>query len=314
MIGSFTQIADDTLILSSVIGQSCRVGAATSIQDSYIFDSTVVGAGCTIEESIIGANVTIKDGSFIPRGSLIGDGVVLGPNAHLQPLDRLSKPEDDAVSEDEDQDDDSELEDWTPPADSALGSEAKAVLWPRVQVAEEESESDDDEDDDGQVENPQNLRFMRLGDQVPPDSVPSDSEASDSESHDDESDEETDSESATSLDIPSSASVAETEFRMEVKLSLERAFAEGHSVDNAAVELKTLRMASNVPLSRVRESVVAAIVDRIKSVDGAAAQRVEISQVIDRWGSLIDKIGGVDPIETISILQVKPISLRVPNI
>jgi translation initiation factor eIF-2B subunit epsilon len=99
--------------------------------------------------------------------------------------------------------------------------------------------------------------------------------------------------------------MADAEFRTEVTQSLERAFAEGHSVDNAAVELKTLRMASNVPLIRVKEAVVAAIVEKIPMVDGdAISQRKEIHRVIGRWGELINRIGGVDAVETISILQV----------
>lgn len=97
----------------------------------------------------------------------------------------------------------------------------------------------------------------------------------------------------------------ESEFKREVELSLERAFAEGHSVDNAAVELKTLRMASNVPLVRVREAVVGAIVERIDIVEGGgAAQRKEITSVVSRWGNLINQIGGVDAVETVSVLQV----------
>lgn len=104
--------------------------------------------------------------------------------------------------------------------------------------------------------------------------------------------------------MPSSAAVAEYEFRVEAKQSLERAFAEGHSVDNAAVELKTLRMASNVPLSRVREAVVGAIVERIKIGGEVAEQRKEIATVISRWGELINKIGGVDAVEAITALQV----------
>lgn len=106
------------------------------------------------------------------------------------------------------------------------------------------------------------------------------------------------------ITLPSSV-MAEEEFQAEVVQSLERAFEEGHSVDNAAVELKTLRMASNVPLTRVRESVVAAIVERIKLVDGVAQQRAEIAAVLGRWGALIDQIGGVDAVETLSILQVQ---------
>jgi len=63
-------------------------------------------------------------------------------------------------------------------------------------------------------------------------------------------------------------------------------------------------MASNVPLRRVREAVVASIVERIPLVEDAQAQRLDIKEWVDRWGALINLIGGVDGIETISILQV----------
>jgi translation initiation factor eIF-2B subunit epsilon len=119
---------------------------------------------------------------------------------------------------------------------------------------------------------------------------------------------------SSSTPVPSASVAAESEFRKEVELSLQRAFAEGHSVDNAAVELKTLRMASNVPLGRVREAVVAAIVDQIEIVEGGfAAQRQEIARVIGRWGALINKIGGVDAVETIFALQVVP-SIPLPMV
>lgn len=136
-------------------------------------------------------------------------------------------------------------------------------------------------------------------------------EASDSSDEDSELDTHlgtlpTSSATSLSLDAPGgSSSDATAEFQREVKLSLERAFAEGHSLDNASVELKTLRMASNVPLSRVREAVVSAIVDQIKIIEGGGVpQRQEIANVITRWGPLINKIGGIDAVETISVLQV----------
>jgi translation initiation factor eIF-2B subunit epsilon len=141
--------------------------------------------------------------------------------------------------------------------------------------------------------------------------------SSDSESESDSDDDDqfggsSPSSSTTSLPLstPSNLvaqadSAALSEFRHEVTQSLDRAFAEGHSVDNAAVELKTLRMASNVPLRLVREAVVEAVVSRIKIVEGGGLpQRQEIAAVVSRWGGLIDKIGGVDAVETVEILQV----------
>jgi len=64
-------------------------------------------------------------------------------------------------------------------------------------------------------------------------------------------------------------------------------------------------MVSNVPLRRVREAVVAAIVEKIPIVEGdLVGQKREISGVVKRWGELIDRIGGVDAVETVSVLQV----------
>jgi translation initiation factor eIF-2B subunit epsilon len=111
---------------------------------------------------------------------------------------------------------------------------------------------------------------------------------------------------APTLALAAAEAAADAEFANEVRLSLERAFAEGHSLDNAAVELKTLRMASNVPIARVRAAVIAAIVDRIPLVEGdAALQRKEITTVLSRWGELITKIGGIDAVDTIVSLQVR---------
>jgi len=86
--------------------------------------------------------------------------------------------------------------------------------------------------------------------------------------------------------------------------SLERAFAENHSLDNAAVELKTLRMASNVPLEQVKDAVIATLVDRIANIgEAGAGQRQAVHGVLARWGQLINRLGGANPVETIHMLQ-----------
>lgn len=96
--------------------------------------------------------------------------------------------------------------------------------------------------------------------------------------------------------------LADAEFKSEATASLERAWSEGHAVDNAAVELKTLRMASNVPLGRVREAVIGFLMDKINGGEGEPRDKVR--KVIGRWGGLITAIGGVDAVETIATLQV----------
>lgn len=200
-------------------------------------------------------------------------------------------------------------------------------MWP------EETPEDDDDNDD--IDSYHNQRLLRLGktitlklikaDRLGIADTVSDLDLSDAGSLTDaESDDESEmhlsgvSPASSSTSLPShnlGAHKGDAEFQSEVKLSLERAFSEGHSVDDAAVELKTLRMASNVSLGRVREAVISSIVERIRIVentDTAAApqQRKEIATVVQRWGDLITRIGGADPVETIFVLQVRFRSLN----
>ncbi|KAF8742368.1 hypothetical protein AX14_004922 [Amanita brunnescens Koide BX004] len=307
LIGSFTQIQENTQIYSSVIGQRCTIGLGTVISNSYIFDNAHIGSNCVIERSIIGSNVHIKDNTNVPRGCLIADSVVIGPCAKLEPFDRLSARREGFDGEaDDDEEYDSDLEEVEATQSSIdksrLGVDSNALVWPHGPLGEDEDEES--------PENEKNLRFMRIGNASDIELSDADSSTSESSSESLESDSEYDGQGRESLTAPSDTSLplksdeAETEFRSEVTQSLERAFAEGHSIDNAAVELKTLRMASNVSLSLVREAVISAIVDKIPIIDGGGApQRQEIANVIERWGELINKIGGINPVETVALLQ-----------
>ncbi|KAA1474914.1 nucleotide-diphospho-sugar transferase [Dentipellis sp. KUC8613] len=334
MIGPSTQILGNAQILGSTLGARCVVGENTVVRNAYLFDGVVVGANCVIEHSIIGAGVHIGDGTRIPRGCLVADGVNLGVKAHLKPFERVSRRIEDGGSEegeeeaeeeeadgdegsgsgeetDDESEEDSEYEEAAqsqPSLSAVLGTGTNGFVWPR------RSANDEDEAHD-EVETFNNLRLMRIGDDYSdlelsdPGSITS-SEDEDSSDDDDSLLHAHPSSSNTSLGATAAAAAlsagehaAESEFKNEVRLSLERAFTEEHSLDNASVELKTLRMASNVPLRRVREAVVSGIVERMEIVDGVAPQRAEIKRWIDRWGELINKIGGIDGVDTVAILQ-----------
>ncbi|KAL0569888.1 translation initiation factor eIF-2B epsilon subunit, GEF [Marasmius crinis-equi] len=310
LVGSSTQVYENAQIISSVIGRNCIIGPNTVIDNAYIFDNARIGSGCVIERSIIGAGVTVGDGTKIPRGCLIADGVDLGPGLQLEPFERLSLKREADEDEDEDEDSDEDIEEDQAAAQTRLGLDPSVIVWSRTS-----GEDEDDEDEEGSVENAKNQRFLRIGDDAT-DLEHSDPGSESSDGEDESSDDDSDlhltnlaTSSTTSLDtatiaVQSSNLMAEKEFRHEVNQSLERAFTEGHSVDNAAVELKTLRMASNVPIGRVREAVLAAIVEKIQIVEGGGApQRQEIAAVVRRWGPLIGRIGGFDAVETISELQ-----------
>lgn len=99
-----------------------------------------------------------------------------------------------------------------------------------------------------------------------------------------------------------------SDFKSECIQSLERAFEEGHTVDNAAIELKTLRMASNVDLGLVKDVLVSFLVKHIPIVEDAAQQRTEVNKLISRWGRLVSALGADDAVENLMLFQV-----RVPS-
>lgn len=113
LIGSNSQIFDNAVITSSVIGRRCKIHPRAKITNSYIFDDTAIEADCVVTNSIVGSMVHVKEGTVIEKGCLIADEVVVGPKGLLKEFGRVSKriekpPE---ASGADDEDEDSELED-----------------------------------------------------------------------------------------------------------------------------------------------------------------------------------------------------------
>jgi len=92
-------------------------------------------------------------------------------------------------------------------------------------------------------------------------------------------------------------------FRSECVASLERALAEGHTGENAAIELKTLRMASNVSMTEVREVVIDFIVGLVHGEPGSPQQKKEVGAVIKHWAGLVSELVATDKLDIIRILQ-----------
>lgn len=78
---------------------------------------------------------------------------------------------------------------------------------------------------------------------------------------------------------------AANSFKSECIQSLERSFAENHTVENASIEIKTLRMASNVPLATVRAVTIPFILSHATNAHAVGA-------LLARWGGLIASLNG----------------------
>lgn len=195
-----------------------------------------------------------------------------------------------------------------------VGQGHSAYFW-----SLEEAEEDSDDSDDEAGHDPRNLELSRLGSQLQSLNFSSSSSSLSSMSRNSSttslsttaSHAQSNYEPHTIAGIDSlnetSAKDTQNDFISECEQSLERSFAEGHTVDNAAIELKTLRMASNVPLGEVRDVVIPFI---LKSCDGPNG----IASVIERWGGLIASLtGNQEEAMSDTLLSVQKFVLEVKN-
>lgn len=77
------------------------------------------------------------------------------------------------------------------------------------------------------------------------------------------------------------------EFNIEASASLSRAFAEAHTIENASIELKTLRMASNVPQGEVRRVVTESLLSTCIEESGGGKDFRKMASWLDRWSPLL---------------------------
>ncbi|GAA5905565.1 translation initiation factor eIF2B catalytic subunit epsilon [Sporobolomyces salmoneus] len=289
LIGSHTSIGSNAIVSNSVLGENVQVLDGSRVEKSYVFEGCQLGKGSVVRDSILGERVIVEEGVTVEKGSLVGAGCRLGKGAKLRGA-RVSI---------EQYEGDEELN----VGDNTLGEDGIGYFWPgeeRERTGDEDSDLEDDED----FVDPRNLSVTRLGNSLANLYLNSSSSSLSSASrngsttslstlgtHSDDSDDE----SVTSASgMPSIAgldalqpeeSSKHSEFATECLHSLDRSFAENHTVDNAAIELKTLRMASNVDLGQVRAIAVPYL---LKRCDGAT----NATETIDRWGGLIANLTG----------------------
>ncbi|KAI5474655.1 hypothetical protein MNV49_002699 [Pseudohyphozyma bogoriensis] len=271
LLGHGASVGERSTVTQSVLSPSSTIGASCTISGSYIFEGARIADGCSILNSVVGEGAVIGEGSIVEAGSLVGAGVHLGSGARLY-ASMVSKEEPEGEAQD----------------GTILGEDHQGFLWPS-----EDLEPEEDEDDDDEVLDPRNLGVTRLGAQLQTlhvssscSSLSSLSRASSTTSLSSLAVGGFNTDAAEVAGIDNLAPVSgQSDFVSECTQSLDRSFAENHTVDNASIELKTLRMASNVPLGKVREVVIPYILSRC--ADAAA-----VPEMIKRWGGLIESLTG----------------------
>lgn len=321
IIGHGTTIADHSNVSHSIIGQDCKIAANAVIVGSFIHSGAAIGDGCIIRDSIIGEGAKVKAGAVISESCLVGPGVTIGEAAKLYGRRVSVEPFNEAESANGIDGKQFCLIDYDS-ADTllaiAIGTSGEGHLWPsETEVSAVELDSDDEDALD-----PRNLRISQL--KIGPEAGEMSSSSSASTiSRSSSSDSLASNISATSsrasgmTDPPAIAGIGalssgiETDnaaFERECRTSLDRSFEEGHTVENASIELKTLRMATNVTMKQVTGVAVSYMCERIEAGPTASAAQVaaSVDELVERWGGLITSLTGTSQsgmVEALLFLQ-----------
>ncbi|KAK4051858.1 translation initiation factor eIF-2B epsilon subunit, GEF [Microbotryomycetes sp. JL201] len=264
LIGSDVKIGHNSNIQRSTLGSGVSVGSSTQVAGSYIFSGTRIGDDCRIRDSLIGERVVIGTRCTIEAGCIIAPDTVIGDGSRLSGV-RISTEE-------------PQSEDTIDSSKAQLATGSKGFILPLDEAADEEVDSDEEELDS------RNFDVTRLGKSSSTTSLSTAASMSHSAFGASGDGDEPVIQGLEAL-MPS-ATTSQSDFVFECTQSLDRSFVEGHTVDNAAIELKTLRMASNVALDQVRQVVVPYILAR------CGPSGVDVDKVIKRWGGLISNVTG----------------------
>lgn len=92
LLGDGCTVGDQaTMIGPLALGARCTIESDTVIERSVLWDGCAVGAGASIDEAVIGRNVSVGEGARIVHGAVIADDCVIpyhsvvGGDARLEP-------------------------------------------------------------------------------------------------------------------------------------------------------------------------------------------------------------------------------------
>lgn len=303
VLGSQTKVGDATKIKFSTIGRNCNIGKNVNIEGSYIWDNVKIGDNCVIKQSIIANDATIKDNVTIARGCILSFGVKVGPNITLNPFTKLTviPPPNlegsigDNISKEIS---DADIEYENPPKSTSpvidpniVGEEGNAFKWDPVVWHDTEDEFSDDE----MISNETSRdipSIFQIGFDPKIDSVVDGFTLSlDEDSMSEASSTDVGSNfSAISEDEEDSGSSELHKHLKEVKETLKRAIVEGHTLENALLELNALKMACNITFHDLRNGCIQALLSFVNDEMEPKDAKDTLLKVVNNWSQCLARL------------------------
>ncbi|KAK0531529.1 translation initiation factor eIF-2B epsilon subunit, GEF [Tilletia horrida] len=338
LIHDGVSIGKDCVVLDSILGKGVK-----------LLDGTKLGKGCLIEAGVVlGPNVEVRSGARVglrsaaeydddedeedsepssKTGSQSKASPDLGAEAvgQLWPFlgERSTQEGDDDDDEEDDDGDDSAANNWRNVLLLRIGSTAAEADRLATSLEQDEGLFDEDEDDGNASLTEEELDGA---------------DEDDSEDNDEDDDADVDHDGVPSARPSAMHSRSNTnalssgggggavnnadaggadaatvrrllDFRSEARASLSRALAENHTLENASIELKTLRMASNVTLLELRATVLGFLMGAaeraMREATAGGGGVAAFGKVWTRWGGLIKAVASevADQVQVVTVLQ-----------
>jgi len=83
LLGDGVAVEVGAVVSQSVLERDVAVGDGSRVHGSLILPRAKVGAGAVVSCSIVGAGALVGDGATVEALSVVGDGVVIDPGAHV---------------------------------------------------------------------------------------------------------------------------------------------------------------------------------------------------------------------------------------
>lgn len=91
VLGAGVSVGENAIIRNSVIGPQCRIGSDVVIENAYIWDSCSIENGSKIFSSILADNVRVRASTVVNVGCLVTSNITLGPRTEIPKHTRVAK-------------------------------------------------------------------------------------------------------------------------------------------------------------------------------------------------------------------------------
>ncbi|CAG0882649.1 unnamed protein product [Darwinula stevensoni] len=224
VIGEGTSISDDCVITDSVIGPNCIIEMGVHLSRAYLWGNNIIQAN-----------------TRVTGGSLLGDGVTVGPDISLPPgIHLASQPPPDDVEFGSPPPE--------PPAKEVIGVDGKAFVWERCEASSDEEEDEKEE----MIEEDWGIGWRRKHEESEESSEGEDKSETDGSGDEDDEDAELSGVMAASDDLKA--------FYREIEESLRMGVIEKVSCENLILEINSSKYAYNVSMKELCILVTRAIV------------------------------------------------------